>query len=283
MTRRDELARLALLAFPAGTRALHGEEMAGALRDATAGAPRRRVAAELLGLVHAGLGLRAGQAARRAPERLVADGVCSAGVWILTLDLATLLGQHVRGEHDALLAWWSIAALALTLAVALVGFDRLAGAVALAWTASRVPALHGDGIATGELLTTAVLPVLVFTTMVVRPRRRATDPRRLAWLAIPLALAAILGPPPWEHDAVLVALVAVLAVAVAISALAAVGSDPRLALAGTITLTSIIARDAAHPAALTPPAILLLAATPALLTITALRARTLRREGTQLL
>jgi hypothetical protein len=79
----------------------------------------------------------------------------------------------------------------------------------------------------------------------------------------------------------LVAVAFVLAAAIALTALAALTTDPRLALAITLTFGAVVSRDAAHPATVATPIVLILAATPALLALTAVRARTLRREGTQ--
>ena len=67
----------------------------------------------------------------RRRARIVADGLCLAAVWVMTLDISTLLSQRARGMGDPLLSSPSLALLAAVLATALVGYDRLAGAGAL--------------------------------------------------------------------------------------------------------------------------------------------------------
>ena len=110
----------------------------------------------------------------------------------MTLDVSTLLSQRARGMRDPLLSSPSLALLAAVLALALVGYDRLAGAGALVWTALRLPALwdHHAGIVN---LAPEVLPVICFCVLVLAPRRRAPDLRRLAWLLVPATLVATAG------------------------------------------------------------------------------------------
>ena len=198
--------------------------MLSTLLEASAGS-RTRFAREIADVVRAGLALRTAGA---APARLAADGLCLAGVWLMTLDLATLLAQRYRGMHDPLLAWPSIALLAAVLALALVGFDRVAGVAALAWTALRFPHLAGPA--------PEVLPALCFAVMVVAPRRRAPDARRLAWLLVPAALVAVFGP---RGNPLAVALVLVAVLLVAAFAVATLTVDPRVAIAGAVLLSSI--------------------------------------------
>jgi hypothetical protein len=92
--------------------------MLATLLDASAGS-RMQFARELADLVRLGLRARATQTASVGTRRLIADGLCLAGAWLLTLDLSTLLSQRARGLHDPLLAWPSIALLAAVLAVAI--------------------------------------------------------------------------------------------------------------------------------------------------------------------
>jgi hypothetical protein len=256
---RERLAAVALLAYPPPTRAARGEEMAGTLLDAGAGS-RRRLARELAGLVRAGLRARGEETARAG--RLVGDGVCLAGAWVMTLDLATLLAWRERGFDGPLLGWPSIALLAAALALALVGFDRLAGAAALAWTGFRLPALsHLHPVLLG--LVPEILPALCFAVLVLAPRRRAPAPRRLGWLIVPVWLALALGP----HNPLLVAGVALGAIAAVALALASLPVDPRLAIAGALPLTSVAIGVAATQHDLAPPIVLMVAATPAVLAV----------------
>lgn len=121
--------------------------MLATLRDVSAGS-RRGFAREISDLVRLGLRTRASSTASVGARRLVADGLCLAAAWLMTLDVSTLLSQRARGMHDPLLSAPSIALLAAVLALAFIGYDRLAGAGALVWTALRLPALwdHHAGL-----------------------------------------------------------------------------------------------------------------------------------------
>ena len=61
--------------------------------------------------------------------------------------------------------------------------------------ALRLPALwdHHAGLVN---LAPEVLPIVCFCVLVLAPRRRAPDLRRLAWLLVPATLVAAAGPPP---------------------------------------------------------------------------------------
>jgi hypothetical protein len=240
---REGIAAIALLAYPPAVRAVRGDEMLATLLDASAGSGRR-FAREVVDLVRVGLRARATETARAGTGRLVADGLCLAAVWVMTLDLSTLLAQRYRGMHDPLLAWASIALLAGLLALALIGFDRLAGVGALAWTALRMPHLGP--------FAPEVLPVVCFAVMLLAPRRRPMDVRRLAWL--------------------LVALAALLVVAFAVALLP---TDPRIAIAGAVPLSNLAVAVWSSPPSF---AVLLgLGAAPAVLAIAVARTRQLRR------
>ena len=111
----ERIAELALLAYPAARRAARGEEMLATLLDASAGS-RRRFAREIADLVRLGLRARGSQTASAGARRIVADGLCLAAVWLMTLDVSTLLSQRARGMRDPLLSSPSIALLAAVLA-----------------------------------------------------------------------------------------------------------------------------------------------------------------------
>ena len=275
---RDGVTCMALTAYPRELRDARGEEMRATLLDATDGRRVWRFAREILDLVRAGLRVRAVHTARVGPARLVADGACLAAVWILTLDLATLLGQRVRGEQDALLAPWSIALLAVVLATALVGFDRVGGVGALVWTATRTPALLHD-ISVSDALSAMVVPVVCFAVLIVAPRRRPPDARRLAWLVLPVALAAVLGPPPWEQNGLLVAVVWLGALATLAAAVILLPSDPRLALALVLPLAGILVGAIGRHGAVTPIAVTVVALAPATVAGVVLRTRRLQRRA----
>jgi hypothetical protein len=268
---RERAAGAALLAFPPDLRERVGGEMTATLLDVSAGS-RTTLIRELAGLFRGGLRARARRTAAAGAGRVVADGLCLASVWVMTLDLSTLLSQRVRGFEDPLLAPGSLTLLAAALALALVGYDRVAGALALAWTAARFPALldHRPGM---EVLLAAVTlpPVACFSILVIAPRRRARDPRRLAWLLVPVTLVATLGPPDYDQSPLLLAVVTIAAVLVAAYAVATVIVDPRVAIAAAVPLSTI--------ALGTRPGAVLALTAPALLVLTVVRIRGARRPS----
>jgi hypothetical protein len=276
---REDLIGTALIAFPPDVRAARGPELGATALDLTDGAPRRAVARELAGLVRAGLDARAARGAGAGPLRLLADGLCLAAAWFLTVELATLLGQRVRGMHDPLLASWSIGVLAIALALVLVGFDRAGGLLALAWTAARTPAVLGDGVAALDAAVAALVPTLCFAVLVLLPRRRAADPRRLAWLAIPIALALICGPPRDQRNAALLLLAVLILLVVAVAGLVALPADPRLAVAGAVPMSAQVLQVLQRPHGVTLWGLVLLATGPAACAAALARARRVRRAG----
>jgi hypothetical protein len=84
-----------------------------------------------------------------------------------------------------------------------------------------------------------VLPVVCFPTLVLLPRRRRRDFRRLVWLVVPVMLVAALGPPHGEQSPVLLAAVGLGALLVAVTTVALAPVDPRPAIAGAITLSTL--------------------------------------------
>jgi hypothetical protein len=274
---RERVAGLALYAYPPVARAARGEEMLGTLLDASAGS-RTAFAREIADLVRRGLRTRATQTAGAGAGRLVADGLCLAATWVMTLDLSTLLSQRARGMQDPLLASTSIALLATVLAVALIGYDRLAGAGALVWTALRIPALwdHHPGIIN---LIPELLPLVCCCVMLLAPRRRSPDPRRLAWLVVPATLVLTLGPPSGERSPVLLAYVALAAIGVAVFALAILPTNPRIAIAGAVSLSNLGLAIAAINHDTSVPAFLFLAAAPVVLASAVTRIRRLQRPA----
>ena len=242
-----------------------GAEMTATLLEASAGS-RPRFARELASLARLGLHARGEQTAAAGTRRMLTAGLCLAGVWLMTLDLSTLLAQRVRGMHDPLLAPASLVLLGVALALALVGYDRLAGLTALAWTAARLPILLDDHPAL--LLTVATLPsVLCFGLLVAAPRERPRDPRELLWFVVPAGLAATLGPLPGDQSPLMLAIVAVCAIAVVLYALATLTTDPRVAIAAAVCLTTV---GLGH--------VVPTAAAPLVLLIAVVRVRQLRRQ-----
>jgi hypothetical protein len=235
---RERLVAAGLLAYPPEARERLGGEITGTVLDAGADS-RRRLVRELADLVRLGLRARARVTATSGARRVIFDGLCLACVWLMLLDLATLLAQRVRGMHDPLLAPASLVLLAVALSLALVGFDRLAGVAALAWIGARLPALVADTPGeTAAVITVTVLTAGCFATLALAPRRRPRDLRRLAWMIVPVFLAATLGPPPWEQSPLLRAIVVVAALATAAYVLASFLTDPRTAIAAGAVLTT---------------------------------------------
>jgi hypothetical protein len=235
---RERLVAAGLLAYPPEARERLGGEITGTVLDAGADS-RRRLVRELADLVRLGLRARARVTATSGARRVIFDGLCLACVWLMLLDLATLLAQTVRGMHDPLLAPASLVLLAVALSLALVGFDRLAGVAALAWIGARLPALVADTPGeTAAVITVTVLTAGCFATLALAPRRRPRDLRRLAWMIVPVFLAATLGPPPWEQSPLLRAIVVVAALATAAYVLASFLTDPRTAIAAGAVLTT---------------------------------------------
>lgn len=270
---RERLARAALRAYPS---APHADEMLATLMDVSAGS-RGRFVRELVDLVRLGLRARATRTASVGAGRLVADGVCLAGIWLMTVDLTTLLSWRYRGLHDPLLAWPSIVLLAAALAAALVGLDRLAGAGALVWTALRLPHLLDvhPGIAG---LAAEVLPALCFAVMVIAPRRRGVDPRRLAWLAVPVALVIAVGPARDEQNPLLLATVALAAILGVAFALAMLPTDPRMAIAGAVGLSDLAVAVVGINQDTSVIAFLALAAAPTTVVLAVRRTRQLQAD-----
>jgi hypothetical protein len=272
---RERIAGLALLAYPAAARTARGEEMLATLHDVSAGS-RRGFAREIADLVRLGLRTRATATASVGARRLIADGLCLAAVWLMTLDAVTVLVQRARGLHDPLLAAAPLALLAAALAVALVGHDRVAGAAALVWTALRLPSLwdHHPGIVN---LAPEAVPIVCFCVMVLAPRRRTTDLRRLGWLIVPATLVLTLAPPNGERSPLLLAYVALGAILVTAFAVAMLPTDPRLAIAGAVSLSTVGLSVVVHHHDASAPVSLFLAAAPVAIAITVTRTRQLRR------
>jgi hypothetical protein len=273
---RDRAVQMALLTYPPQVRHELGAEMTATALEVAEGS-RRRFGRELAGLVRLGLRARATRTAGAGSRRVIADGLCLAGVWLMTLDLSTLLSQTVRGMQDPLLAPASLVLLGIALALALVGHDRVAGAAALVWTAARLPALF-DHHPTLKLAVLAVsLPSIVcFAVLVIAPRKRELDLRGLAWLVIPATLVATLGPPKYEQSPLLLAVVAVAAILVVVYAVAMLPTDPRVAIAGAVPLSAV---GLGVPGAGDGVALLVIAAAPLVLVFTVTRIRQLRRAA----
>jgi hypothetical protein len=149
--------------------------MVGTLID-TSAVSAIRFAREIADLVRLGMRARAAQTATVGARRLTTDGLCLAGVFFMTQDLATALSD--RGVAHALYSSASIVLLAAVLGIALTGRDRLAGVGALVWTVLRMPGLIADHLTVSDYAGMA-LPVICFTVMLAAPRARVP----VSWIA----------------------------------------------------------------------------------------------------
>jgi hypothetical protein len=273
---RERVARAALHAFPPAARSIRGQEMVSTLLDASASS-RVRFAREIIDLVRSGLRARATQTAEAGARRLVADGLCLAAVWLLTLVLSSDLGNRIRGRLPGY-PWdpfspWTLALLGAALALALIGYDRLAGAAALIFTASVVANPSGFHLTNGDRVPLLV-PVICFGALLLAPRQRKPDTRRIAWLVLTAALAVIASTSDDTTAAVLIlALIFLVPLA-----LAMLPTDPRLAIACALPATYFGMRIAQDPGGFGSLGLLFLAATPLILAIAITRTRHLQKR-----
>ena len=278
---RERLARIALQAFLPEVRAARGEEMLGTLLD-TSASSRVRFAHEIVDLVRVGLRGRALATARAGARRVVADGVCLAAVWFLTLFLSSDLGVRIQGGEpgypDDPITPVSLALLGVALALALVGYDRIAGAVALCFAASVVVHTGGVGLTNGSR-GPLLVATLCFCVLVLAPRRRRPDPHRLAWLGLAGTLSVVSSASD-DPTATVLLLGLILLVP---PALALLPTDPRLAIACAVPATGFGIRIAHNPGKPSPLGVfviaVILASAPLVLTVAATQTRRLQARG----
>jgi len=115
--------------------------------------------------------------------------------------------------------------------------------------------------------------------MVLAPRRRSADLRRLGWLIVPATLVLTLAPPNGERSPLLLAYVALGALLVTAFAVAMLPTDPRLAIAGAVSLSTVGLSVVVHHHDASAPASLFLAAAPVAIAIAIARTRRLRRPA----
>ena len=178
-----------LEAYPTDTRAALGAEMLSTLLDST-GDSSVRLAREAVDLLRLGLRARATRIADAGARRLIADGACVAGVLFLAQDLTTALRN--RGVPHAVYSSASMAILAVVLALALLGHDRIAGAATLAWMAPRLSVLMAGIHVTA--CPAMLLPLTRLSIMTVSPRSvRLSDPYGSSWLVVLVVLVVLAG------------------------------------------------------------------------------------------
>ena len=286
------MARLAVRAYPAEVRAERGAEMAGAAVDAGAGS-RWRFGREVLALAGHGLHRRAVDVARVGPRRLIADGLVRGGLWIMLLELVTLLPERFTDtDEDFLTGIPMLLLLGAAVVLAMARLDRPAGLLGLAWVAWRLPLLL-DAVRHERLagvVTSHALLAICCGVMLLAPRRRRL--RGLVWLAVPAACVASLTysfsvivessnpiSRTTETELLLADLVQevwLLALLLWLGwALIALPTDPRLAVTGS---TPIVYLGLQHWGG---TLLLLTAALPMLLALVAVRTRLLARAPTR--
>jgi hypothetical protein len=247
MTGREWLARGAAWSLPPQERS---EPVHTAL-DVSQGSLLRFVR-ELAGLTWYGYRRRGAHVAGTRADRVLADGLCQGAVWVVIFELADLLA-HIRTERIGLLPGTAArpgavqldsrpaaVLLAVALALALIGLDRLAGLAGLGWLAVWTPVLAHYRTPVG--LSALLVPLLGYLVLLAAPRWRPLDPWRLLWFAVPVALAITTG--PGNPSTGLIWIPVVLAVAGA--AVLTLPSDPRLAIAAALPISYLGAQSARH-------------------------------------
>jgi hypothetical protein len=264
------MATAALRALPREVRASHGEEILGTLLDSSAAASHWEFAREILDLLRVGLRSRTARTASLGARRLLADGFYLGAIFVMTLDLSTLVSQRLGGIEDPLLSWASIGALGVILAITLIGAKRVGGIAALAWTAIRFPELVAHNATFGGIAPTLV-PLVCFGALSMSPRATRLDLRRVAWLAGTVVLLAAYG----QHgDGLITAIVSLAAVLLMVVAVLGIAIDPRLAIACALpaTYVGLMVLGAPHL-----PAWLLSLGAPLTLSLAIVRVHRLRR------
>lgn len=256
---RERIAYAALLAFPPDVRAARGAEMVSTLLDVSS-ASRVRFVGEIVNLVGSGARARGAEMKRAGAARVVGDGFCVAGVWLMVLLLTSDLGDRIHGPIPDypryLYGPWTLMLLGAALVLALIGYDRFAGAAAFLFTASVL--LDPSRYELTAERVRLIVPATCFAVLLTYPRQRMVNLRRLVWLA-PIAVLTVAA--GTSDDAM--AFVAVVALIVLVpTALALVRSNPRPMIACAVVAAYFgthMAQDGGGPG---PVGLLFLAATP---------------------
>jgi hypothetical protein len=194
---RERIVRAAMLAYPPEVRNARGSEMLDTALDVTRESPRRLLR-ESLALARSGLRARAGVTAEAGTRRLTAN-VCAQGatVWGLVLLIAWLhLDKQIYDNAGSVpqqtlyIAYQVL--LALAIAAALIGYDRISAVFGLAWIVVLLDATltlsHWLGGGSHEWvahwISFVAVPLACYLVMLLRPRARRRDARRLLWLAV---------------------------------------------------------------------------------------------------
>jgi hypothetical protein len=224
---RERFLRAGLQAYPPSVRNARGEEIVGTLLDASDGS-WLRFSAEMLDLVRGGLRARGNVSAAVPLRRLIADACRLTALLWIGVELLRWLTFELEPYPTP--TSWTVALPVLTLVLGLIGLDRLSAGCGLLWLVIANPWVEpgfktlGDtpGWLNGLLIKDLVL-IICLLAMIVAPRPRHIDPRRLLWLAA-LAGFAVL-------DALDMSQPAVPVLAISVFGLAAILISPRLAIA----------------------------------------------------
>jgi hypothetical protein len=271
---RERIVTFILRSYPPTVRGDRGREMLGTLLDVSeesAGTFVRECASLGLG----GMRERARQAAPRTTGQLITAFRHAATLWII-IGLVGISGDalsYPAGIHGLvlwLLLLWPV------LVVALLGYERLAGACGVAWVATvQLPIAFGPY---PIVLASSLVPLVGFATMIVAPAHRTHDPRRLLWL-LPVGAISMTGVPHPPGDGSGEAIV--ILATVSIGALCALPITPTLAMASALIWGSIGLAGAQYAVNFARPAtsaVVLIAIAPITIFIMLAQRRRIRRH-----
>jgi hypothetical protein len=232
---REPFLRACLQAYPPSVRDARGEEIVGTLLDASDGS-WLRFSAEMLDLVRGGLRARGNVSAAVPLRRLIADACRLTALLWIGVELLRWLTWEL--EPYPAPTSWTVALPVLALVLGLIGLDRLSAGCALLWLAITNPWVEPGFKALGEtpgwldgLLIKDLVLIICLLVMIVAPRRRHIDSRRLLWLAALAAFAVL--------DALDMSAPAVPVLAISVFGLAAILISPRLAIAVPLWWTGL--------------------------------------------
>jgi hypothetical protein len=227
---RDRIARALLRVYPNTVRRSHGQEMLATLLDSSEGSTRAFIG-ELCDLLRAGLRSRSRATADAGLKRLMADGFCLAAMLWIAVTISEPSGFQPTSRR-----FWLIAA---ALALALVGYDRVAGLVGFTCIVlfDVVAPFGGQAHVTvigvsdvPQAISQNLGPMIFLLVMALAPRRRPRDLRRLLWLA-PVAAVALAESP--GSGLLLISIIVV-----SVASLASLCTDPRPAIAAALWWTT---------------------------------------------
>ena len=230
---RERIGQAALLAYPPAVRQTRGLEMLGMLLDAGEQSGRAFVR-ESGSLALGGLRQRRAITARAGSRRLIADACCQAVlIFLMLLMIRGLSTELSAGPSQQLLVQQVM--LGAILAWALIGFERIAAIGGLAAFAAFGPLGPHTQLV---LFARGLVPIACLLVMVLAPRQRPRDPRRLLWLLPVIVLAALQA---HAHVSVPEALALI-----TVGGLLRLLHDPRLAIACSLVWIAVLLTGAAR-------------------------------------